>query len=153
VSTPVVNLRDYILKAQQPQLKQVTAYVDGACFSNPSRGGYGVLLKHGQHHRRISGLVPEEPTTNQRAELHAAMAALEALRVSCEVTIVTDSMYLVETANGNYKRHANLDLWEALYLAARRHRVTYEWRRGHNGDAGNEIAHQLAESVLRGGAA
>jgi ribonuclease HI len=153
MSTQVVSLRDYIRRAQQPQLKQGTAYIDGACFPNPGRGGYGVLLKHGHRHRHISGLVPETRTTNQRAEIYAAIAALKALNELCEVTVVTDSMYLAETANGNYKRRANRDLWEALDLASGHHQVTNEWRRGHSGDIGNEIAYQLAESVLRGGAA
>lgn len=130
--------------ANQPPPK-VLAYVDGACHPNPGRGGWGVLLRRGPHEKRLSGLVPDDPTTNQRAEVFATMQALTALKAPCRVHVISDSQYLVQTMLGNYRRRANLDHWERLDAAAEPHEVEWTWVRGHAGDAGNEIANARAE--------
>jgi len=87
------------------------------------------------------------PTTNQRAEIFAAVRALTALKVPCKVRVVSDSQYLVKTMQGDYGRRSNLHLWEALDAAAEAHEVEWIWVRGHVGEKGNEIAHMLAESA------
>lgn len=97
------------------------------------------------HEKRLSGAVPEERTTNQRAEIHAAVRALAALKVPCRVRVLSDSQYLVQTMLGNYQRRSNRDLWEDLDVAAAPHEVEWVWVRGHVGEKGNEIAHALAE--------
>ena len=97
------------------------------------------------HEKRLSGAVPEEHTTNQRAEIHAAIRALAALKVPCRVHVLSDSQYLIQTMLGNYHRRKNLDLWEDLDAVAAAHEVKWVWVRGHAGKEGNEIAHILAE--------
>ena len=128
-------------------LKKVTIHVDGACHPNPGRGGWGALLRYGRHEKRLSGRIPEEPTTSPRSELHAAIKALEALREPCEVRIYSDSAYVVQTMLGEYGRRSNVDLWEMLDAVAAPHKVSWAWVRSHAGNRGNEIAHRLAEVV------
>lgn len=126
---------------------EVVAHVDGACDPNPGRGGWGAVLRSGPHERRLSGVIPED-TTNQRAEIHAAIRALTALKMPCRVRILSDSQYLVRTMNGDYRRRANLDLWGLLDAAAEPHEVEWVWCRGHAGEPDNETAHRLAEGEV-----
>lgn len=97
--------------------------------------------------KHLSGGVEEEQTTNQRAEITAAIEALCALKLPCRVRIVSDSQYLIKTMRGEYRLGTNLDLWEALDAAAAPHEVEWVWVRGHRGDEGNETAHALAEGA------
>jgi ribonuclease HI len=134
---------------------QVSAYTDGACRGNPGPGGWGVVLRAGDRERELWG--GEPATTNNRMELTAVIEALAALSRPCTVTIVTDSQYVMRgitewfaawqrrgwrTADG--KPVKNRDLWEALAAEIARHRVRWEWVRGHAGHAGNERADALA---------
>jgi ribonuclease HI len=91
----------------------------------------------------------EEESTNQRAEILAAIGALEALYEPTTIEIVSDSQCLVKCASGEWGRKTNGDLWERLDRAVVDHDVTYKWVRGHNGNIGNERAHALVEFVLR----
>lgn len=125
----------------------VEIYVDGACDPNPGAGGIGVVLLFGQHRREISE--PIGRVTNNAAELQAAITALMALKQSCNVTLYSDSRYLVSTMNGDYRKNTNLELWHDLEFAAIKHDVTWCWVRGHNGDPNNERAHILAEQAVR----
>jgi len=138
----------------------VEIFTDGACRGNPGPGGWGALLRKGEHERELSG--SEGETTNNRMELLAVIRALEALDRPCEVTVVTDSQYVQKgisewlpgwkrkgwkTAAG--KPVKNKDLWQALDAAAGRHeRVKWEWVRGHNGHAENERADALANQAI-----
>jgi ribonuclease HI len=137
----------------------VEIYTDGACRGNPGPGGWGALLRKGEHERELSG--SEAETTNNRMELLAVIRALEALERPCEVTVVTDSQYVQKgisewlpgwkrkgwkTAAG--KPVKNKDLWQALDAAAGRHTVKWEWVRGHNGHAENERADALANQAI-----
>ncbi|MFP4695119.1 ribonuclease HI [Thiohalospira sp.] len=137
----------------------VEIFTDGACRGNPGPGGWGALLRKGEHERELSG--SEAETTNNRMELMAAIQALEALDRPCEVTVVTDSQYVQKgisewlpgwkrkgwkTAAG--KPVKNKDLWQALDAAAGRHDVKWEWVRGHNGHAENERADALANAAI-----
>jgi ribonuclease HI len=137
-------------------MRKVTAYTDGACSGNPGPGGYGVILHYDRHEKELSGGFRN--TTNNRMELMGAIAALEALREPCEVTVVTDSQYLVNAVekgwiygwkakgwrrSGN-DRVLNVDLWERLLKSLGRHKVSFQWIRGHSGHTENERCDVLA---------
>ncbi|SEQ77536.1 ribonuclease HI [Solimonas aquatica] len=140
--------------------KQVIIHTDGACKGNPGPGGWGALLQYGGHFRRLKG--GERQTTNNRMELTAAIEALKALREPCQVTLHTDSVYVMQgltqwlpgwKARGwrtaDKKPVKNQDLWQLLDAEAGRHRIDWRWVKGHNGDPGNEEADRLAnEGVL-----
>ena len=137
------------------RLKQVTIYSDGACRGNPGPGGWGAVLFYGAHERELHG--GEANTTNNRMELMAAIEALNTLRESCDVTLYTDSEYvrrgMTEWLAGwkakgwrtaSRQPVKNADLWQQLEAACARHQLEWRWVKGHNGDAGNERADQLA---------
>jgi ribonuclease HI len=142
-------------KASEPE-SAVTIYTDGGCKGNPGPGGWGALLIYKGREREIYG--GEALTTNNRMELMAAIAALEALKRSCSVNLHTDSQYLRNgitewisgwKANGwkttQKKPVKNADLWQRLDRASQRHEVNWHWVRGHEGHPENERAHNLAQ--------
>ena len=137
--------------------KAVQIHTDGACLGNPGPGGWAGLLRWRGIEREVAGGAPD--TTNNRMELMAAIAALEALREPCEVVLHTDSQYVRQgitewmanwlrrgwkTAGGDPVK--NRDLWERLHAAAARHRVDWRWVKGHAGDPDNERVDQLARA-------
>ena len=137
--------------------KAVQIHTDGACLGNPGPGGWAGLLRWRGIEREVAGGEPD--TTNNRMELMAAIAALEALREPCEVVLHTDSQYVRQgitewmanwlrrgwkTAGGDPVK--NRDLWERLHAAAARHRVDWRWIKGHAGDPDNERVDQLARA-------
>lgn len=124
----------------------VHIYVDGGCSPNPGTGAWAAVLKYGDVDKALSGVL--ENSTNNRAELTAVIEALRALKVPCDVTIHSDSQWVIETARGNYRRGANLDLWTAYDEAAARHTVTFVKVKGHSGNPGNERCHRLVERAL-----
>jgi ribonuclease HI len=139
---------------------RVQAYTDGACLGNPGPGGWGALLRYGGSERELSGGEPD--TTNNRMELMAAIAALEALTRGCAVDLYTDSRYVQQgirdwlprwQANGwrtsDRKPVKNQDLWQRLAAAAASHRVEWHWVRGHDGHAENERVDALAGAAAR----
>lgn len=145
-------------------MPELVAYTDGACSGNPGPGGWGALLiaRDGDKvlkSRELSG--GEALTTNNRMELLAAITALETLERDAAVTIITDSVYVKDgitkwihgwKARG-WKTSAkkpvkNEDLWRRLDTAAARHRVTWEWVKGHAGHPENEKADELARAGM-----
>ena len=139
----------------------VEAWTDGGCKPNPGPGGWAAILRFGAHERELSGA--EAMTTNNRMELTAAAAALEALTRRCRVVLHTDSEYVrngvTRWSTGWVRRNwrnaagdpvANMDLWRRLLDAAARHEVEWRWVRGHAGDVMNERADRLATRA-RGG--
>jgi len=140
------------------------AFTDGACSGNPGPGGWGALLqaREGEavsRERELSG--GERLTTNNRMELMAAIAALEALERPSAITIVTDSAYVKGGLTGwihGWKRNGwrtadkkpvkNEDLWRRLDAAAQAHQVTWEWVKGHAGHPENERADELARAGM-----
>lgn len=137
----------------------VEIFSDGACSGNPGPGGYGTLLRCGEHVRELSGFDPE--TTNNRMEMQGVIAGLEVLTRSCRVQVTTDSQYvckgMTEWIHGwrrkgwkNSKKEdvANRDLWERLLDLSRRHEVTWHWVRGHAGHPENERCDQLARQAI-----
>ena len=145
-------------------MTRLFAYTDGACSGNPGPGGWGVLLlaRDGEQvvkERSLQGGEPE--TTNNRMELMAAISALEALSRPSDITVVTDSAYVKNGVTGwihGWKRNGwrtadkkpvkNVDLWQRLDTAQERHRVTWEWIKGHAGHAENERADELARAGM-----
>ena len=137
-------------------LTQVTIYTDGACSGNPGRGGYGVVLMSGPHRRELSGGF--RWTTNNRMEIIAAIAALDALKYPCAVTLHTDSKYVVDAINQGWakkwrnngwrrnqkERAKNPDLWAQLLDLCDRHQVQFVWVKGHAGVEENERCDRLA---------
>jgi len=133
----------------------IEAFTDGACSGNPGPGGWGVLLRMGQHEKELCGGEPE--TTNQRMELQAAIETLKALRKRCHISIHSDSKYVVQGMtewihgwkkngwkNTSKKPVANQDLWETLDRLATKQDVTWIWVKGHAGHPENERADELA---------
>ena len=139
----------------------VEIYTDGACVPNPGPGGWGVVLRYGDHEREMCGGEAGE-TTNNRMELMAPIQALETLTRPMRVDIYTDSTYVRNgitkwvkgwAANGwltsAKKPVANQDLWQRLVTAAERHDVEWHWVKGHSGHPENERADQLALAGLK----
>lgn len=133
----------------------VEMWTDGACKGNPGLGGWGALLKSGEHTKELFG--GEKLTTNNRMELTAVVEALRALKQPSAVTVHTDSSYVMngmKTWIAGWKRNGwttsakkpvkNVDLWQALDAEVGRHQVSWVWVKGHAGDPGNERADQLA---------
>jgi len=142
--------------------KTVMAFTDGACSGNPGPGGYGVILQYGAHRRELSGGF--QRTTNNRMELMAVIKALEALKEPCAVTVVCDSEYVVNGiskgwARGWRAKHwkrsggkiaPNWELWQRLLDLCDRHRVSWQWIRGHAGHEENERCDELAVQAAAG---
>ena len=138
------------------------AYTDGACSGNPGPGGWGVLMvaREGDRVVKERPLVGGEPlTTNNRMELMAAISALEALDRASTITVITDSAYVKDgitkwvhgwKRNGWTKKGGlkNAELWQRLDAAAARHKVTWEWVKGHAGHPENERADELARQGM-----
>ena len=138
--------------------KTVEIWTDGGCKPNPGPGGWAAILRFGGHERVLSGA--EAATTNNRMELTAAAAALEALSRPCRVALYTDSEYLkngiTRWKEGWVRRNwrnaagdpvANMDLWRRVLDAAARHEIAWHWVRGHAGHALNERADQVATAA------
>lgn len=138
---------------------KVEIFCDGACSGNPGPGGFGCILRSGTREKELSGA--DLHTTNNRMELLAAITALESLKRPCEVTLTTDSQYLVKgmtewipgwIRNGwkNSKKEdvLNRDLWERLLALSSVHQVHWRWIRGHNGHPENERCDELARKAV-----
>ncbi len=140
------------------------AYTDGACSGNPGPGGWGVLLQalsDGKVVKERELSEGEELTTNNKMELMAAIAALEILDRSSEITIFTDSKYVkngIQTWLSSWKKNnwktsskkpvKNDDLWKRLDALCQQHEVDWKWVKGHAGNIGNERVDELARRAM-----
>ena len=144
-----------------PDLKTVDVFTDGACSGNPGPGGWGAILRYGAVEKELSG--GEPATTNNRMELMAAIAAIEAMKSTTHVRLHTDSQYVkngITTWIHNWKRTGwktsdkkpvkNVDLWQRLDAAVKSHKVEWIWVRGHDGHVENERADALARAAIPG---
>lgn len=143
-------------------MKQVDIYTDGACSGNPGPGGFGVLLIFGVHRRELSGGFAR--TTNNRMELAAAIAGLEALKEPCAVSLYSDSSYLVNAVNNHWlerwqsngwrkadkKPVLNSDLWRKLAELISLHEVEFIWVKGHVSNVNNNRCDELARNAASG---
>jgi len=143
-------------------LRNVELFTDGACLGNPGPGGWAALLRAGTREKALAGA--EAQTTNNRMELMAAIAGIEALKHACSVDLTTDSQYVrrgVEEWMPRWKANGwktsdkqpvkNRDLWERLDAALASHEVRWHWVKGHAGHAENErvdaLAREAAEAI------
>jgi ribonuclease HI len=139
---------------------KITIYTDGAASGNPGPGGYGVVMKSGNHRKELSA--GYKHTTNNRMELLAAIVALETLKVeNCDVTIYTDSKYVSDAVtkgwlfswvNKRFKGKKNPDLWMRFLDIYKKHKVSFVWIKGHANIPENERCDQLAVEASKGSA-
>ena len=140
-------------------MKEVTVFTDGACRDNPGPGGWAAIVDENGERRELHGA--EAKTTNNRMELMAVIRALESLLQPSQVRVVTDSQYVAlgmtrwihswrrkgwKTASGSPVK--NRDLWQMLWDRAEKHRLTWEWVRGHDGHPENERVDALAKEAI-----
>ena len=137
-------------------MKHVDIYTDGACRGNPGKGGWGAVLVYKGVEKELSG--GEPMTTNNRMELSGVIAALSALREPCEITLTSDSKYVVDAVTKGWARSwkakgwkkadnspaLNSDLWDKLLSLLDYHTVTFVWVKGHAGHPYNERCDVLA---------
>ncbi|HIV87349.1 MAG TPA: ribonuclease HI [Candidatus Pygmaiobacter gallistercoris] len=137
-------------------MKQVTIFTDGACSGNPGPGGWGAILRYRGIERAISGGAAE--TTNNRMELTAVLQAFSLLKEPCEVTLCSDSKYVMDGLSKGWaeswrrngwrksdkKPALNADLWQQLLEVIRPHRIHYQWIKGHAGHPENERCDAMA---------
>ncbi len=139
----------------------IEIFTDGACSGNPGAGGWGVILRYGETEKELSG--GEAHTTNNRMELTAVIEALKALKRECEITLYTDSRYVMDGVNEwmpNWKKNGwkttnkksavkNLELWQELDSLLPRHKIKWVWVKGHNGHPENERVDKLARDAAK----
>jgi ribonuclease HI len=126
-----------------PQAREYLVYADGSCLGNPGPGGWGVVV------RDPDGVVTEDnghdsSTTNNRMELMGAIEGLRLTPSGVAVVLRSDSKYVVDSMNLNWKRNKNQDLWQLLDAEVAARHVRFEWVRGHGDDATNNRADELA---------
>ena len=137
-------------------MKKVYIFTDGACSGNPGPGGWGTILRFGEHEKELSG--GEAETTNNRMELTAVIEGLKALKEPCDVDLTTDSQYVCNGINKGWAekwqknnwiksdktKAKNPELWEDLLTLVKKHKVRFIWVRGHAGHPENERCDALA---------
>jgi len=137
----------------------IQIYTDGACRGNPGPGGWGALLKFGSKEKQLYG--GESLTTNNRMELRAVIEALSALKRPCNVSVTSDSTYVLKGINEwlpNWKKRGwltsgkkpvkNDDLWKSLDSLKSIHKIEWHWVKGHSGHFENELVDQLANKGI-----
>ena len=125
----------------------IDIFTDGACSGNPGRGGWAAVILRDGYTQEICG--GERRTTNNRMEMTAVIEGLAAVPTGSQVTVYSDSQYVVNTMTRNWKRNKNQDLWAKLDRQAASHQVTWQWIRGHAGHPMNERADRLATQQAR----
>lgn len=136
-------------------MKHVDIFTDGACSGNPGPGGYGIIMKYKETVKELSG--GDARTTNNRMEMTAVITALETLKEPCEVTLYSDSKYVIDSVTKgwvynwekkNWKRGSepvpNTELWKQLLSLLGKHKVEFVWVKGHAGHPENERCDELA---------
>lgn len=155
--TPAFTVSDKI----KENMKHVQIFSDGSCLGNPGKGGYGAILRYNEHEREISA--GYALTTNNRMELMAVISGLEALKEPCEVTITTDSRYVMDGMTkwmdswikkgffqNNSSKIKNQDLWTKIYNYSKVHKLNWVWVKGHNNHPENERCDELAKKAANG---
>jgi ribonuclease HI len=156
---PEIQLIGRLPSQSKNSNKPVTIFTDGGAEPNPGKGGYGVVLRFGDHAKELCGGFKH--TSNNRMELLAAIAGLEALKHPCHVRLHSDSRYVVDTVNTGLlfrlsakswqaKKTKNVDLWQRFLKSYLQHDVEMVWVKGHAGIEDNERCDQLAERAMRG---
>ncbi len=144
-------------------MKKLDIYTDGACSGNPGSGGYGVVMLYKGARKELSQ--GYKTTTNNRMEALAVIKALEALKEPCEVTLYSDSKYVVDSITKGWvynwkkknwiksdkKKALNVDLWERLLPLLEKHNVEFVWVKGHADNVENERCDELARMAIASG--
>jgi len=141
-------------------MKKVDIFTDGACSGNPGPGGWGAILRFGEHEKELNGSGGSN-TTNNRMEMQAVIEGLSSLKVKCSITIHTDSKYVLDGVTKyleNWKLRGwktsskkdvkNIDLWKELDILLSKHEVEWIWVKGHSGHVENERADILARDGI-----
>lgn len=142
-------------------LKHVDLFTDGACSGNPGPGGYGTILRYNGNEKEMSA--GEESTTNNRMELTAVIVGLAALKETCDVTVYSDSKYVVDAIQKGWARSwkkngwrkadkkpaLNTDLWDKLLTLLDIHEVRFVWLKGHDGHPENERCDKMAVAAYQ----
>lgn len=142
-------------------MASIEIFTDGACSGNPGAGGWGALLRYGNIEKELSG--GDENTTNNRMELTAVIEALKALKKQCNITIYTDSKYVMDGIQQwlpNWKLNGwkttnkkspvkNIELWQELDTLVQKHQIQWVWVKGHNGHPENERVDKLARDEAK----
>ncbi len=142
-------------------MPDIEIYTDGACSGNPGNGGWGAILRYGKIEKELSG--GEKNTTNNRMELTAVIEALKALKKECNITLYTDSRYVMDGVMDwlpNWKQNGwrtankktpvkNIDLWQLLDTLLQKHQIKWVWVKGHNGHPENERVDTLARNQAK----
>ena len=143
-------------------MKKLDIYTDGACSGNPGAGGYGVVMLYKGARKELSQ--GYKVTTNNRMEMLAVIKALEALKEPCEVTLYSDSKYVVDSITKGWvygwkkrgwvksdkKKALNVDLWERILPLLEKHKVEFVWVKGHADNVENERCDELATTAADG---
>ena len=132
-------------------MKKVNIYSDGACSGNPGKGGFGYIIE--KQGSIIKGSMGYKLTTNNRMELLGVITPLTILKEVSEITVITDSQYIVNAVNKGWiwkweqqgwRNRLNSDLWKKLIPLLKKHKITFEWVRGHDSHSQNEECDKLA---------
>ena len=140
------------------EMKRIEIFTDGACLGNPGAGGWAAILRYGDIEKELSG--GEAETTNNRMELTAVISALEALKEACNITLYTDSRYVMDGIEKwifNWKKNGwktsnkktpvkNVELWQRLDELKAKHEIRWVWVKGHAGHKENERCDELART-------
>lgn len=133
-------------------MKKVTIYTDGSCPANPGPGGWAAILLYNGHEKRICGRY--NLTTNSRMEIIAVVEGIKAVTEPCELEVISDSEYVVNTINiwihnwikNDFKNKKNVDLWKLYLEVSKPHKVKATWTKAHNENYYNEACDELAGS-------
>jgi len=138
-------------------MAQITIYTDGSAKGNPGNGGYGVVMMSGKHQKELSEGF--RLTTNNRMELLSVIVALETIKNRADVQIFSDSKYVVDSVEKKwvfgwqkkgFKGKKNIDLWKRFLLIYPKHKIKFNWVKGHAGNKYNEICDTLAVDAAEG---
>ncbi|MBO6127121.1 MAG: ribonuclease HI [Clostridia bacterium] len=141
-------------------MKKIEIFTDGACSGNPGPGGWAAILKYKNNIKKISGFVPN--TTNNRMEILALIKSLSILKESCEITVYSDSKYVIDSITKNWvlnwqknnwlrknTKVPNSDLWHTLLNLMKNHKINFIWVRGHSGHSENEECDKMAVNEIK----
>lgn len=148
------------LKDILKNMKKIEIFTDGACSGNPGPGGWAAILKYKDKIKKISGFIPN--TTNNRMEIFALISAISVLKENCEITVYSDSKYVVDSLSKGWvlkwkkqnwlkknKRIPNADLWYTLLELIKNHKINFVWVKGHNGHNENEECDRMAVNEIK----
>ena len=132
-------------------MKSIEIFTDGSSLGNPGPGGFGAILRYGEHEKIVSG--GEDNTTNNRMELKAVIEALKSLKNPCSIIVYSDSIYVVKGINEwlenwikkDFKKVKNEDLWREFIEVSKNHEIECIWVKGHNGHEENERCDKIAK--------